>query len=137
MSCLLCASRVPGSTTAPRDRKRWARHARSPHVTDLLYSCPQPEKKSKKGKEKSKKQKEQQKEKEQTKKKKKEGKEKKMRGQAPKKKKEEPADEGDEGEVEEDEEDPEIVLLGKKQGGVASAKVEVARMTAAGTGMGR
>ena len=118
-------------------RKRWARRARFPHVTDLLYSCPQPEKKSKKAKEKSKKQKEKQKEKEQTKKKKEEGKEKKMRGQAPKRKKEEAADEGDEGEDEGDEEDPEILLLGKKQARVASVKAEVARMTAVGTGIGR
>ena len=95
--------------------KRRARCARSPHVTDLLYSCPQPDKKSKKGKEESKKQKEKQKEKEQTKKKKEEGKKKKMSGQAPKKKKEEAADEGDEGEEEEDEEDPEIVLLGTRR----------------------
>ena len=106
-------------------------------VLHLLYPCPQVEKKSKKGKEKSKKQKEKQKEKEQTKKKKKEGKEKKTRGQTPKKKKEEAAEEGDEDEEEEDEEDDEIVLLGKKQARVASAKAEVARMTAAGTGMGR
>ena len=103
----------------------------------LLYPCPQTEKKSKKGKEKSKKKKEQQKEKEQTKKKKEEGKEKKTRGQTPKKKKEEAAEEGDEDEEEEDEEYDEIVLLGKKQARVASAKAEVASMTAAGTGMGR
>ena len=106
-------------------------------VLHLLYPCPQPEKKSKKGKEKSKKQKEKKKEKEQTKKKKEEGKEKKTRGQTPKKKKEEAAEEGDEEEEEEEEEDDEIVLLGKKQARVASAKAEVARMTAAGTGMGR
>ena len=101
------------------------------HVLHLLYPCPQPEKKSKKGKEKAKKQKEKQKEKEQTKKKKKEGKEKKTRGQTPKKKKGESADDGDEGEEEEDEEDDEIVLLGKKQARVVSAKAEVARMTSA------
>ena len=106
-------------------------------VLHLLYPCPQPEKKSKKGKEKSKKQKEKKKEKEQTKKKKKEGKEKKTRGQTPKKQKEEAAEEGDEEEEEEEEEDDEIVLLGKKRARVASAKAEVARMTAAGTGMGR
>ena len=106
-------------------------------VLHLLYPCPQPEKKSKKGKEKSKKQKERKKEKEQTKKKKKEGKEKKTRGQTPKEKKEEAAEEGDQEEEEEEEEDDEIVLLGKKQARVASAKAEVAKMTAAGTGMGR
>ena len=60
-----------------------------------------------------------------------------MRGQAPMKKKEEAADEGDEGKEQEDEDDPEIVLLGKKQAKVASVKAEAARMTAAGTGMGR
>ena len=103
----------------------------------LLYPCPQTEKESKKGKEKSKKQKEKQKEKEHTKKKMEEGKEKKTRGQTPKKKKEEAAEERDEDEEEEDEEDDEIVLLGKKQARVASAKAEVATMTAAGTGMGR
>ena len=106
-------------------------------VLHLPYPCPQPEKKSKKGKEKSKKQKEKQKEKEETKKKKNKGKAKKMRGQTPKKKKEESAEEGDEDEEEEDEEDEEIVPLGKKQAKVASAKAEVAKMTAAGTGMGR
>ena len=105
-------------------------------VLHLLYPCPQTEKKSKKGKEKSKKQKEKQREKEQTKKKKKEGKEKKTRGQTPKKKKEGAAEEGDEDEEEEDEKDDEIVLLGKKQARVASAKAEMAKMTAAGTGMG-
>ena len=106
-------------------------------VLHLLYPCPKPEKKSKKGKEKSKKQKEKKKEKEQTKEKKKEGKEKKTRGQTPKKKKEEAAEEGGEGKEEEEEEDDEIVLLGKKQARVALAKAEVARMTAAGTWMGR
>ena len=106
-------------------------------VLHLLYPCPQPEKKSKKGKEKSKKQKEKKKEKEQTKKKKKEGKEKKTRGQTPKKQKEEAAEEGDEEEEEEEEELDEIVLLGKKRARVASAKADVVRMTAAGTGMGR
>ena len=46
-------------------------------------------------------------------------------------------EEGDEDEEEEDQEDDEIVLLGKKQTRVALANSEVARLTAAGTGMGR